>query len=293
MAKKKYYPVIRKFDITGGSNTFTICDTMKEMSRLNHRLYRQTRIPTVNVRLRQDSALPAVDVYALRTDWMLCNSVKMAFEQYRAATAETRAVMSKKQIARWEDFRINHGLSPVNEASSILYTYNLTGSPQVIGRTNMTTGEFQLTEVEDDSGVTHTFTLGAAATNEYNIIAEYDKAADTDSAPSNTVSSGDLPYAGLDDDIDATIKADLEQRGNDPPYDSDSLQPDSPWVRVGTIGVGAAHSTLSTGQFEAPLGLVLLGGYTYAGSGESSEEGNISIEIKAGDYKGVHAPSMV
>lgn len=290
---KKYYPVIRKFDITGGSQEFTICDTMKSLSRLNHRLYRQTRIPTVNVRLRQDSALVAVDVYALRTDWMLCNSVKMAFEQYQKATSETRAMMSDKQIARWEDFRINHGMSPVNEAAPLLYTYALTGSPVAIGRSPMTTGEFELSEVEDDSGVIHTFTLGSAASNEYNIISEYDKAADTDDGPANTVTLGSVPYEGLDDDITVSTFQDLEQRGNSPPYDSDSLQPDSPWIRVGTVGVGAAHSTLSTGQFEAPLGLVLLGGYTYAGAGESSEEGNISIEVKAGDYKGVHAPSMV
>lgn len=250
-------------------------------------------MPTVNVRLRQTSALTKVDVFALRNDWMLQNAVKLAFEQYQAATAETRAMMSKSQIARWEDFRIDHGLSPVNLAAPLLYTHTFSGTPSYLGQTPMNTGEFVLTTVEDDSGVTHTFTLGNAASNEYNILEEYDLAANTSTSPSSTVLSSGVPYAGLDDDIDGTTMTDLEDNGNNPPYDADSVQGDSPWVRVGTLGVGVGHSTLSTGQFEAPLGLVLIRGYTYAGSGGESEEGSISIELKAGDYKGIHAPSMV
>ena len=290
---KKYYPVIRSFDVTGGSQQNTIVDIGQTASRLNHRLMRQTRIYTANVKLRSDSALNGVDVYALRNDWMLCNSVKMAYKAYQQATSATRAMMSEKQLARWEDFRIDHGISPVNISAPILYGPPTGGPPPRVARAAMFTGEFVLSTVDDASGTTHTFTLGTAASNQYQILNEYDNSADTDSDPGNLLSAGVVPYGGLEDDVTGTIVRDLEDNGNNPPYDSDSIQGSHPWVRVGTLGVGAAHSTLSTGQFEAPLGLILIDGYVYGGAGEGTEEGSISVHLKAGDYKGVHAPSML
>ena len=43
---------------------------------------------------------------------------------------------------------------------------------------------------------------------------------------------------------------------------------------------------MSTGYFTAPCGFVVI----YSTSGNV---GNLTFEVKSGDYKGVHAPSMI
>jgi len=89
-------------------------------------------------------------------------------------------------------------------------------------------------------------------------------------------------------DDSATMGAFLQIQGNEPPYDATGVGADSPWVRVATLSTGSSQK-LSTGFFKAPCGLVIF---------DSSEVINVNVnalswEVKAGDYKGVHAPSML
>lgn len=291
---KKYYPVIRRWDVSGGAFQQTMVDVGQCLSRLNHRLYRQSRVYPCNVRLRNDSDLTSVEVYALRSDWMMVKSIQMAYKMYRKATEETRNVMSSKQIARWEDFRINHGIVGANNGAPVIYGWPAGGPPSVPALNILTTGEFELSVVRDQNDVDKTFTLGNAnPANEFNILEEYNKAADVDSSPSNLVgpTGTQLPYDELTDAQESDIAADLSGRGNEPPYDADDIAEDYAWVHVGTLGIGAnGQQVLSTGFFDAPLGLIMIDGYVYQGSPTDLD---ISVEVKSGDYKGVMGPSLL
>ena len=59
-------------------------------------------------------------------------------------------------------------------------------------------------------------------------------------------------------------------------------------MRIAVLDGTAGTQKLSTGFFTAPCGLVLCVGY-----GGDDTNFSVSLEAKAGDYKGVHAPSML
>jgi len=209
----------------------------------------------------------------------------MAYGAYLKSTADERASMSSTQIARWEDFRIEHGVDTPNECSPVLHNSSLLGVP-------ITVGEHDDTEVRDDSGNNFTFTFASLVpAGKFGVLQEYDKYADTQSSPSNTVGGAETPYDNIGADLDQNAVDDLEERGNSPPYNAESVNSISPWVRVGVLGAtGTGQQRLSTGNFIAPCGLVVLKGYTYVGDPGTYE---VSITHKTGDYKGVHAPSML
>ena len=120
------------------------------------------------------------------------------------------------------------------------------------------------------------------------MLEEYDKAGNAQASPST--STGDMPYDDLMADDNATIAAALQVRGNAPPYDATGVSQDRQWVRIGTLSAGTAQR-LSTGFFKAPCGIVLI---TAGGAGtEIVDSAPLSWTVKAGDYKGVHAPSLL
>ena len=81
---------------------------------------------------------------------------------------------------------------------------------------------------------------------------------------------------------------DLQNDGNNPPYDAASNASD-PFVYVGTIGaVASGQQRHSTGFFDAPCGIVVI-----TTSAPSAINSTLSFEVQAGDYKGVNAPSML
>ena len=97
-----------------------------------------------------------------------------------------------------------------------------------------------------------------------------------------------MPYDDLMADDDAAMAEALQVRGNAPPYDADGVLQASPWIKVGTLTTGSSQK-LSTGYFNAPCGFVIL-----KPSGTPNvPEGSLQWTVKAGDYKGVHAPSLL
>jgi hypothetical protein len=283
MAKKKskHYPVVRKSPLLNGAAPNTIVDTARNLSKMNRRLYRYGRNYEVKVDLRNDHP-SQVQVFALRDDWAVQKAFQMAYQAYLDNTKEERENMSASQIARWEDFRCRPGLTlSTNEGHPVFHT--VAG-----GAVALTAGEFSFTEITDASGTEKTFTWGAAAADRLSILEEYDKAGNAQATPEGFVSGAAGPYAGLNPGNDGSNYTNLEAIGNEPPYDSDGINAQSPWVRVAVLGGTAGTQKLSSGFFTAPCGLVLLVGY-------GSDDNNLgaSLEVKAGDYKGVHAPSMV
>jgi hypothetical protein len=281
--KPSYYPVVRSYPVTSGPVANTLVDHAQIMSQINRRLVRFGRYHEVKVDLRPDY-VGTVEVFALRNDWAVQKAYQMAYQSYLKATADERAAMSDKQVARWEDFRVEHGLTlPINSTPTAVF-HQISGAAVTVGG-----GEHAYSTVTDSANVNRTFTWGTPSATQYGILQEYDKYADTDSSPSNLTVGTVVPYSDLEDDIDGAQAERLERDGDAPPYEPNGVNASGPWVRIGVLGAGAAgQQRLSTGYFTAPCGLILLKGYS-----ETSEAYSISIEAKAGDYKGVHAPSML
>ena len=286
MAKKnsRHYPVVKGSPISSGGAANTLVDMARNLSVLNRRLYRFGRNYNVKVDVRHDYAGPAIEVFALRDDWAVQKAFQMAYQKYLDNTMDERENLSSKQVARWEDFRIEHGLTlGLNAARPVMH--NVAGAASVLNA-----GEFELSTVIDASDTRRTFTWGTPGATEWGILQEYDKAGNAPTTPTDTVgSSGQRgPYSGLDADTDDLMALDMQQHGDDPPYDRTGVNATTPWVRIAVLGGTAGTQKLSSGFFNAPCGLVLLKGFS-----ETSEAYSVEVEAKGGDYKGVHAPSMV
>lgn len=291
--KAEYYPVQRQVNLgTTSDSTRMIVDVGRVLSTVNHRLYRQGKTYQVKVDLdnRPNAAVGAAqfDVYALADTWYVQKAWQLARATYLRATADERAAMSKQKIARWEDFRVTSGVG-TGAVNVVPYQYSET----LAGAVN-TDGEFETSQITLADGTTQrSFTWGSTPTaSEYAILQEYDKSGDTDLAPSTA--SSDNPYSGADDRVDDAQMDDLFGKGNAPPYNATSFT-DNVWVKIATLdnsdttnpGAGGAHSRMSTGFFNAPCGLVVL-----VPSIASSLTGNVSMTVKAGQYKGVAAMNM-
>jgi hypothetical protein len=279
--KASYYPVVRSFPISGGAAaTNTLVDAARNLSVVNRRLMRFGRFYECKLDLRPDWAGANVEVFALRNDWAVHKAFQLAYRMYQQNTADER---NETQVARWEDFRVFHGLilsGGVEEAVPVEHTP--TG-----GATLLSAGEFQESSVVTTTQNERKFTWGVGTTTNYGLLEEYDKAGNAQASPESQ--TGDLPYANIMNERDSLVAARLQEAGDVPPYSQDGVNASSPWVRVGVLGSGSGGvQRLSTGFFTAPCGLILIKGFTGAG-----ETYPITFEAKAGDYKGVHAPSML
>jgi len=278
--KMKHYPVLRECMLTqplpAGNRVFA--DVPKFLSQINHRLYRQSRVYEVSVSI--DADLPdnaSLDVYALADIWMVHNALKMAKSAWDESNAEELEMLNGK-VARWNDFRVVNGVAGTGayEATSFLK-----GN---LNPTSFTTGEFRNSIVADQTGTTRGFTWGVPTAGFYSIIEEYDASGNTSLDPTNPATGA---YSGLLPNLSATAAQALQAEGNAPPYDANDIGQNI-WIKVGTLHLGPGRQRLSTGFFKAPCGMVIVDG-----AGVAEYNGNLSIEVKAGDYKGVKAPSML
>lgn len=282
---KKYYPVQRKIRLAEeapqSNNATMLIDTMSELCKVNHRLYRQSRVPMVKVEI--DASLPTgsiVDVYALSDTWVNMKAYEYAKQTFDKNSAEEMAALTKTNVGRWNDFRVKLGAS----AATMKAVVEGDGSSSIL-----TAGNFDSSEVTDAAGVTHTFRWIGSSATEFNIIDEYDKTGNTQATPTNA--QGTAAYADLEDQIDSDQVEHLSAQGQNPPYARDSLENDC-LTRVARLYVDAeGQGKLSTAYFNAPCGFVLLEGQ--GGMTSITLSNFVSMEVKAGDYKGIHAPSYL
>ena len=260
----------------------------RDLSRINHRLYRQSRNYVMKVDI--DSNLPAgsvIDVYALQDTWMAQKAYKLAYEIFLETSKEEMEIMTTQ--GRWYDFRVANGLTfdpTSSESYPTLYDLPDASSLAVYSGTI----DYNYTEVADATGTANTFRWSGTGTNTFNIIDEYDRTGNTDSTPSNP--SNEVAYDGLTDEVDDSQVSHLASDGDIPPYNRNVIE-NSVWVHVGQLHVdpSGARARLSTGYFTAPCGIYVLamsGGLT-----GTSANGKITVTAKGGDYKGVHATSML
>ena len=277
MAKKRY-PVQKGGTVRlANAATSGVIHANRLMSRWNKRLYRQGRYYQMKIDVDLSDVDPGpITVYALRDTWGNQKAYQMAYDVYQKTTEEKRRRLGSK-IARWQDFTVEHGSSASELVGAV---YDHTSAEQLLQG-----GEFNNTQVEDKAGNTRTFTWGNAVVNSsYSIVSEYDLKADTDADPSSGLAEV-LPYdEQMSDDSDVE-RNQLVNRGNAPPYDQDSFG--DRWVKVAVLTRVTGQQKLSTGYFTAPCGFAIVTGLN--GSGIT----RLNVEFKAGDYKGVNAPSML
>lgn len=281
--KDEHYPVVRagRLNYTGPAATPQIELNFEQyLSKTNRRLYRQSRCYEVKLDIDANST-QTYNVYALSDSWMNERALKMAYAMYLENGKDERDRLKKSNIARWEDFRTLSGTNfqQVNPAQ-----FGLPGLTPV----QLTVGEFDNTLVVDAAGVGKNFSWGAANSTRYSLLEEYDKAGNAQTSPSST--TGDVPYDELMADDNATMAQSLQERGNAPPYDATGVSADRTWVKVATLAAGTAQR-LSTGFFRAPCGFVIITAGT--NQDELVDVSKFEWTAKAGDYKGVHAPSLL
>lgn len=283
MAKKnsRHYPVVRSAPTSAGAAANTLIDSAAFLSKLNRRLYRMGRVYSMKVDVRPDYAGPAIEVYALRNDWAVQKAFQMAYQVYLDNTMDERERLASGQVARWEDFRVRHGLTLA------INTGNPTLHQPGGGATSLTAGSFETSTMKDGADAERTFTWGAGAADRWGMLEEYDRAGNAQGTPDSDTNNG--PYANADTKVDASVMQNLQEDGSLPPYSQTGVNSGSPWVRIAVLGSSASGvQKLSSGFFDAPCGFILLKGFT-----ETSEAYSVEIEAKSGDYKGVHAPSMI
>lgn len=275
---KKQYPVTRTGRLAAGTSGEFEINIEQFLSKTNRRLYRQARTYRVKIDVDADST-EKFDVYALASNWMNYRALKMAYDMYLLNSKDERERLKGTQVARWQDFRcLSGGSGP--QANPVQYSV-----AQVAAA--LSSGEFALTLVVDAAGNSKEFTWGGGTISKYSILQEYDKAGNAQSSP-NT-STGDMPYDTLMADDDATMANSLQILGENPPYDKDGVLDGTQWVKIATIDAASQSQRLSTGFFDAPCGFVVI----QQVNGTADKSGDLQWTVQSGDYKGVHAPSML
>lgn len=285
---KKHYPVQRKITmgvpLPSTPDTHFIVRTDMLLSNVNHRLYRQSRVYNVKVDIDTDLADGStVQVYALADTWYNQKAYQLAKKMFDENSAEEISQLGAAR-ARWNDFRVDHGDDSVDATlQAAQYTGGVTSA--LFG-----VGEYNMSEVANTLGASQTFRWSGTGGPTWNIIDEYDSTGNTDGTPSTPIGAN-VAYDGLTDELDDNQMDHLSDHGNLPPYAESTLESQC-WVLIGTLYIRATGTNkLSTGFFNAPCGLVRL--VTSGGLEANSLSENVSIEVKGGDYKGVHAPSYL
>jgi len=280
MARKTRYPCQKEISVAqpaGPAASNVTIDVPAVLSRVNHRLYRQSRYYECSVTI--DSNVDdgtTVDVYALMDTWWTQKALQLAKKAWDESNAEEKAMLNGK-VARWNDFRVSAGLSGFGGVQANQFSrFNLSPAP-------FTAGEFDDSLVVDQDGLPRTFTWGPPTPTQYNILDEYNVSGNTSSDPEVPATG---PYSGLLPNLEAGAADALQDRGNQPPYDPTNYGGGT-WVKVGTLHLSAGRQRLSTGFFTAPCGMIAMTNVGFL------TDPDIQVTVKKGDYKGVHAPSML
>lgn len=280
--KAEYYPVQRHMALKSSATEtdYYVLDVARNLSVANHRLYRQGKTYVCKVDLDAGSTV-SFNVFALADTWMVQKAWQLGRSVYLRSTADERAMMSKQKVARWEDFRVQAGLS--GHAGGLLLPAPFSNG---LASAADTAGEFLDSEITLADGATQrAFTWGATGGTLLGLLEEYDKSGDTNSSPSTI--GADNPYAGTDVGVHETQMDDLAARGNFPPYDRENIN-SRVWVKIAVLNAVAAHGKLSTGYFNAPCGLIAV----QPSVSNTAVNGELSLTIQSGQYKGVKAMNM-
>lgn len=288
MAKKPkaYYPVqraIRLKDLTAAVAGGRFLQSTRLLSEANRRLYRQSYVYNlkVDVDIGTAMATAGVDVYVLRNTWDLHGAYKFAMKNYYNAMKEELDNATGANT-RWHDFRV----APDFQADELeVSVANPDNAAPAMVTDSVGNGDHDFSSVADAAGTQRIFSLDTTTTGtEFSIIDEWRDKDRVDQDPATA--STEMPYAGLVENLDEANYDILRQNGAVPPYDE--LAETSLWHKVGTIKQVTPDGVtkLTTGFFEAPLGLVILVSPAFT---TSVTHHPLTVTFQAGDYKGVKA----
>lgn len=281
--KKTYFPVSRIHNLKPLQNNQTtfMIRADKALCVTNHRLYRQSRVYSVKLNLDPNfDPNTTLEVYAIDPTWASMNAYKRAYETFVTNSKEERSSTD----ARWNDFRVEPGFDAADE----LFPHR----KQLVSGNHVTIpdGEYLYSEVHDVGGNVKRFSWsGSSSSSLFNIIDEYDLHANTDASPSSPVNG--VPYDGLEDELDAGQSDHLQNDGNNPPYALSTLDNDV-LTKITTLAANPQAQRLSTGYFDAPCGFILIKASAPVPLSATTLT-TVTLVCKEGDYKGVHAMSML
>lgn len=239
----------------------TYIDLAYELSRLNHRLYRQGRVYHADIICTNEMA--AGQPHTIKTiapTWMALKAWQAGFKAWRASTKHERE--HGVVAARWSDFRVRY-----DSSDNVVRT--------------ITNGEYNYTNAaRQDTGALLEFQMfdNTSATR-FGLIAEYDKTQDT---------VQDVPPAGSSTQAYRTLLAELvneqavqlQEEGDEAPYNSVIL---TEVEQEFNLRSPVESNYYRTGMVPIPCGLIKV---------QSTGAGSIMVKLKAGRYKGVHAESI-
>ena len=284
--KSRSNPIQNQINLVldGSADTEAILRCDRVLSQMNHQLFRQSRNYCVKLDLDIAAANDTViDVYTLVDTWWLKKAYNLAYETFVKNSSEESGQL-KSMKARWNDFRVDHGLaSPAFDKQLIACGYSTPGTED----TYASNQEYRMSEVHNTLGQTNTFRFIGSGTGTWNIIDQYDLTGNTQSTPS--IPTTEVAYDGLEDTLDDGQMDHLSGDGNVPPYDSINFE-NGVLVRVATLANFVTGPKLSTGYFNAPAGLVVVQSRS---NNLLPSDVMLTMTAKEGNYKGIHAPSML
>lgn len=237
-------------------------DIAYELSRTNHRLYRQGRVYHADIVVTNTIAPGApCTIQTIAPTWMNTKAWQLAFKKWRESTEHERGNGIK--AGRWNDFRI------YMEAGHA-------GTPAI------TNGEYLYTTAHDTgtaSGSRQFQMFGNSTVSRWGVLEEYNDLRDTD-VDTPPASSGVMPYGTLLAELDSQQADEIQEDGDVPPYNSVDL---APTRQVFHLQSPLGSNYYRTGVIQVPCGLINV---TNTGGGL------IQIRVKSGKYKGVHAEAM-
>lgn len=270
--------------LDGSPDANAVLRADKVLGQMNHQLFRQSR--NYCVKLDLDPSVvdgTTIDVYALVDTWWLQKAYKLAYETFEKNSAEESNQL-KSMKARWNDFRVDHGLDAVLYQKDLIAAGATTPGAWVAYTSNQ---EYRFSEVHDTAGTANTFRFVGTGATTWNIIDQYDLTGNTQSTPSQITTA--IAYDGLEDTMDDGQMQHLSDDGNHPPYNRNNFE-NGVFVRIATLTTNLSGlQKLSTGYFNAPAGLVILQSTTPL----SQSDVMLTMTAKEGKYKGVHAPSLL
>lgn len=236
----------------------------------------------VDIDVQSALANSGVDVYVLRDTWDLHGAYKLAMKTYYNAMKEEMTQSSK---GRWMDFNVQSGVAADLLGPSVAEEdFDTAGSFSVLDAQGT-----QYASVVDAAGTAHSFTLEVSASaNEYSIIDEWANFGRISNDPASQ--STTLAYAGVSENVDEANYDLLRDVGENPPYSA--AADDEIWHKVCTLKAGTdGNQKLSSGFFDAPLGIVILRSATGFLPGVAVADLGCTVSFQKGNYKGVKAPA--
>lgn len=260
------------------------------LSALNRRLYRQNKVYRVKLDV-VGSRSQSIDVFRLRDTFMLQRGYELAMEEWNKSYEEAGQVVKDNVRARWRDFRIDPK-SHVADTVSLPRNLRGDGTPSGVTSTNVVVDEYNYSESYTPGGLVRDFGL-KSDTNTFDIIAEYNKVGKVQTEPS--VATTEAAYQELQTDLTDDMVENLQEDGNNPPYDADDHHVLDILEYVGTIYIdGSGTSKSTTGFFDAPLGVVYLSGNGGTITAIDGAAVNFyKMTVQKGQYKGVAARDYV